>query len=458
MAESTGKSLVIVESPAKAKTIAKYLGKGFQVEASIGHVRDLPGGAKELPEKYKKEPWAYLGVDTENDFQPIYIVPDEKKKQVKKLKDALKGADALYLATDEDREGEAISWHLHQLLKPKVPVHRLVFHEITKEAIQNALKSTREIDSALVRAQETRRILDRLFGYDVSQLLWRKIKPRLSAGRVQSVAVRLIVERERERIAFHSATYWDIEAIFQTADNQSLPATLVSVNNAKIPSGKDFDPDTGKLKDGSGKFLQMDQDAASQLRQKLLDSNFTVTSVDVKPFTERPRPPFTTSTLQQEANRKLGMTARRCMNTAQTLYQNGYITYMRTDSTILSKEAVNAARNLVKSEYGEKFLHPSVRSYQGKVKNAQEAHEAIRPAGTPFRLPSAVQNELGRDEFRLFELIWKRTVACQMADARKRRVTVSITGEANDGTRAVFTASGTSIEFEGFLRAYVEGS
>ncbi|MEM6364541.1 MAG: type I DNA topoisomerase, partial [Planctomycetota bacterium] len=420
MAKSTSKRLVIVESPAKARTISKFLGNGYQVEASVGHVRDLPGGAKEMPEKFKKEPWAYLGVNVENDFEPVYIVPDEKKKQVKKLKDALKDADSLYLATDEDREGEAISWHLHQLLKPKVPVHRLVFHEITKDAIEHALATPREIDDGLVQAQETRRILDRLYGYDVSQLLWKKVGRGLSAGRVQSVAVRLIVQRERERMAFVDATYWDLEAIFATADGDSLPATLNTVEGRKIPSGKDFDPDTGKLT--NEKLLQLDEAAAKELLAKLSGETFTVTKVEVKPFTERPRAPFTTSTLQQEANRKLGFTARRCMQAAQRLYENGYITYMRTDSTTLSKEAVNAARDLVSSEYGEKFLHPSIREYKGKVKNAQEAHEAIRPAGTPFRVPSAVQGELERDQYRLFELIWKRTIACQMADAKKQRI------------------------------------
>ncbi len=451
MAKSSGKSLVIVESPAKAKTIAKILGKDFQVEASIGHVRDLPRNRADMPEQYKKEPWAYLAVNVDDNFQPIYIVPDDKKKQVTKLKQALKDADNLYLATDEDREGEAISWHLHELLKPKVPVHRLVFHEITKEAIQNALKSTRNIDVGLVQAQETRRILDRLYGYDVSALLWKIVGGGLSAGRVQSVAVRLIVQRERERILFRSGTYWDLEGIFSTAAGERLPASLSSVDGRKLPSGKDFDDKTGKLKNSD--LLQLDEAGALALANKLRSATFRVVSVEVKPFVERPRAPFTTSTLQQEANRKLGFTAKRTMQTAQRLYENGYITYMRTDSTTLSTEAINAARNLVRSEYGESFLHPQVRTYAGKVKNAQEAHEAIRPAGTPFRLPSAIRGELDGDQFRLFDMIWKRTVACQMADAQKRRITVTI-----EGGGATFTASGTSIEFEGFLRAYVEGS
>ncbi len=451
MAKSSGKSLVIVESPAKAKTIAKFLGKDFQVEASIGHVRDLPRNRADMPEEFKREAWAYLAVNVEDNFQPVYIVPDDKKKQVTKLKQALKDADQLYLATDEDREGEAISWHLQELLKPKVPVHRLVFHEITKEAIQAALQSPRKIDDGLVQAQETRRILDRLYGYDVSALLWKVVGGGLSAGRVQSVAVRLIVQRERERIAFRSGTYWDLEAIFKTAKGENLAATLSTVNGQKIPSGKDFDSATGKLKNKD--LLQLDEAAATVLAAKLKSASFRVTSVEVKPFVERPRAPFTTSTLQQEANRKLGFTAKRTMQAAQRLYENGYITYMRTDSTTLSSEAINAARNLVRSEYGEPFLHPEVRTYTGKVKNAQEAHEAIRPAGTPFRLPSALRGELDGDQFRLFDLIWKRTVACQMADARKRRISVTI-----EGGGATFVASGTSIEFEGFLRAYVEGS
>ena len=444
--------MVIVESPAKARTISKFLGSGYQVEASIGHVRDLPAGKKEVPEKFKQEPWAYLGVNTDEDFAPLYIVPDDKKKQVKKLKDALKGADNLYLATDEDREGEAISWHLQEILKPKVPVHRLVFHEITKEAITHALEATREIDGPLVRAQETRRILDRLYGFDMSNLLWRKIGKGTSAGRVQSVAVRLIVQRERQRIAFCNATYWDLEATFKTEKNESMSATLSTVDGRKIPSGKDFDSTNGQLK--NPELLQLDEGEAAALATRLQSADFQVTKVEVKPFTERPRPPFTTSTLQQEANRKLGFGAKRTMDAAQRLYENGYITYMRTDSTTLSKEAIGASRDLVRSQYGNDFLHPDVRVYKGKVKNAQEAHEAIRPAGTPFRLPETVRSELGdQDQFRLFELIWKRTIACQMADAKKQRVSINI-----EGGGATFTASGTSIVFEGFLRAYVEGS
>lgn len=448
---SKTKSLVIVESPAKARTISKYLGKDFTVEASIGHIRDLPRGAKEVPEQYKSEKWAYLGVNVDQDFQPVYVISADKKKHVSKLKDLLKTAKDLYLATDEDREGEAISWHLHEVLNPKVPVYRLVFHEITKEAIQNALSNTRQIDSGLVRAQETRRILDRLFGYDVSPLLWKKIRPKLSAGRVQSVAVRLIVERERERIAFHSATYADLSGTFATAAGQAFTAGMVSYQGRRIPTGKDFDSATGKIKDPN--LLLLNLDDAEQLAKKLKDANYKVTAVEHKPFTEKPKAPFTTSTLQQEANRKFGWTARRTMQIAQNLYENGHITYMRTDSTTLSKEAVAAARALVLQQYGEAFLHPQERTYSTKVKNAQEAHEAIRPAGNTFELPEALRGALNDEQFRLFDLIWKRTIACQMSDARKKRMTVTVEADG-----AVFQASGTSIEFEGFLRAYVEGS
>ena len=452
MAKSTGKSLVIVESPAKARTISKFLGNAYQVEASIGHVRDLPEGKKDVPEKFKDEPWAYLGVNVDDGFEPLYIVPSDKKKHVSKLKAALKEADNLYLATDEDREGEAISWHLHELLKPKVPVHRLVFHEITKEAITGALQKTRQIDQALVRAQETRRIIDRLYGYDMSQLLWRKVGSGTSAGRVQSVAVRLIVERERERIAFVKATYWDIEAVFETTKAEPMPATLSQLDGKRVPSGKDFDSSTGKPTKPD--LLLLTESETVALAERLKSTDFSVTGVEVKPFTERPRAPFTTSTMQQEANRKLGFGAKRTMGAAQRLYENGFITYMRTDSTILSNEAVSAARSLVKTVYGDKYLHPDVRVYKGKVKNAQEAHEAIRPAGTTFRTPESLRGDLkDDDQFKLYDLIWKRTVACQMADARKQRVSVTI-----EGGGATFSATGTSILFEGFLRAYVEGS
>ena len=448
--KSNGKSLVIVESPAKARTIGRFLGKNYTVEASIGHVRDLPQGAKEIPEKYKGEDWAYLGVNVDEEFAPIYIVPANKKQQVAKLRAALKDCKDLYLATDEDREGEAISWHLCEVLKPTVPVHRLVFHEITEQAIQEALSQPREIDDALVRAQEARRILDRLYGYDVSQLLWKKVGRGLSAGRVQSVSVRLIVERERERIAFHSATYWDLLGQFATSDTE-FTATLISVDDRRIPVGKDFDAATGKLKDDN--LLLMDEQAALDLAARLKSATFRVEAIESKPYTSQPAAPFTTSTMQQEANRKLGFTARRTMTAAQSLYENGHITYMRTDSTNLAQVAIDAARDLVLSEYGDRFLPKEPRTYKSKVKNAQEAHEAIRPAGQPFELPESLKSKLRPDEFRLFELIWKRTVASQMTNAEGHRTTITIEG---DGAR--FRVSGKTIEFPGFLRAYVEGS
>lgn len=444
------KALVIVESPAKARTISKFLGKNYVVEASIGHVRDLPKGAKEVPEKYKEESWAYLGVNVDDNFDPVYIVPSDKKQQVSKLKALLKDADSLYLATDEDREGEAISWHLQELLKPKCPVHRLVFHEITEEAIKNSLANPRSIDDGLVKAQETRRILDRLYGYEVSPLLWRKVRPKLSAGRVQSVAVRLIVQRERERMAFHSATYWDLVATFE-ANGQAFDATLVEADGKRVPSGKDFDAATGKpLRDD---LLLLDEAGATALLERIQKADFSVANLENKPYTTKPAAPFTTSTLQQEANRKLGYTARRTMQVAQSLYENGYITYMRTDSTNLAKEAIEASRNLVRSEYGEDYLPEQPRLYQSKVKNAQEAHEAIRPAGTSFVKPESLRSALNDDQFKLFELIWKRTIACQMKDAKGHRIAIRI-----GGGEAIFHVSGKTIDFPGFLRAYVEGS
>ena len=448
---SNSKSLVIVESPAKARTIAKYLGRGYTVEASIGHIRDLPSGRKEVPEKYKKEDWAYLGVNVHDRFSPVYVVPASKKQQVSKLKQALSQAKELYLATDEDREGEAISWHLCEVLKPKVPVKRLVFHEITEEAILEALSNPRDIDQGLVRAQETRRILDRLYGYDVSQLLWKKVGRGLSAGRVQSVAVRLIVERERERIAFQSATYWDLEARFATQAGEEFTAELVSVDGRRVPVGKDFDSTTGQLRDTS--LLLLDEQQAHELAQRLREGRFRVSSVENKPYRESPSAPFTTSTMQQEANRKLGFTARRTMSAAQSLYENGHITYMRTDSTTLAKVAIEAARDLVRAEYGPQYLPAQPRAYDKKVKNAQEAHEAIRPAGHPFKLPETLRGQLSSDEFRLFELIWKRTIASQMEDSRGYRTTILV-----EGGGATFRVSGKTIDFPGFLRAYVEGS
>ena len=446
-----GKPLVIVESPAKARTISKFLGSGYNIEASIGHIRDLPQGAKELPEKYKGEDWAYLGVNVNEGFDPVYVIPREKSKQVAKLRGLLKEANELYLATDEDREGEAISWHLCQVLKPKVPVHRLVFHEITKDAIHEALAHPREVDEDLVRAQETRRIIDRLYGYEVSPLLWRKVRPRLSAGRVQSVAVRLIAQRERERMAFVSATYWDLLGTFAKTSGESLQAALISVDGRRTPSSRDFDSSTGQLKDPS--LLLLDAEQARQLRERLLVGACQVQKVENKPYTSRPSPPFTTSTLQQEANRKCGFTARRTMQVAQSLYENGHITYMRTDSTNLATVAIETARELVTKTYGPDYLPASPRTYQTKVKNAQEAHEAIRPAGADFGFPENLRAGLTADEFKLYDLIWKRTVASQMADAKGHRTTIVI---ELDG--AIFQVSGKTIDFPGYLRAYVEGS
>jgi DNA topoisomerase-1 len=450
-AGASGKSLVIVESPAKARTISGFLGRDFVIEASIGHVRDLPQGAKQIPAEYKKEDWAYLGVNVNDNFSPVYIVPPGKTEQVRKLRSLVKDAKELYLATDEDREGEAISWHLLELLKPKVPVRRLVFHEITKEAIQEALDNPRQIDDDLVRAQETRRILDRLYGYEVSPLLWRKVRPKLSAGRVQSVAVRLIVERERQRMAFVAATYWDLLGRFAKHSGQELEAGLVSYQGRQIPTTKDFDSATGKVKDSN--LLLLNEQQVNDLAARLRQAQFSVASVETTPYTSKPYPPFTTSTLQQEANRKLGFTARRTMQAAQSLYENGHITYMRTDSTNLAKVAIDAARELVETQYGSEYLPSQPRIYSTKVKNAQEAHEAIRPAGHPFTMPEALRSQLSPDEFKLYDLIWKRTVACQMADARGRRITVTI-----EGGEAVFKVGGKTIDFAGYLRAYVEGS
>lgn len=449
--EATGNALVIVESPAKAKTIGKYLGKGYIVEASVGHVRDLPQGAKQIPAKFKGEPWANLGVNVDENFEPIYVVPPGKSKQIKLLKDQLKKSDALYLATDEDREGEAISWHLMDVLKPKVPVHRLVFHEITKDAILEALDSPREVDQGLVKAQETRRILDRLYGYEVSPLLWRKVRPKLSAGRVQSVAVRLIVERERDRMAFVTATWWDLIGKFAKEAGGQFEAGVVSIDGKRLPSGKDFDSTNGKLKNED--LLLLDEGASKALAQRIATGEFRVTKIEEKPYTTKPYAPFTTSTLQQEANRKLGFTARRTMQVAQALYENGHITYMRTDSTNLSKLALEEARKLVQSEYGDKYLPGEPRIYSSKVKNAQEAHEAIRPAGTPFAVPAVMKTQLNADEFKIFDMIWKRVIASQMENAKGRRIVVTIEGEG-----CVFTVSGKTIDFPGYLRAYVEGS
>jgi DNA topoisomerase-1 len=450
------KTLVIVESPTKAKTIGKFLGKDFEVLASYGHVRDLPNNAAEIPAEVKKEKWSRLGVNVEKGFEPLYIIPEQKKKRVKELKASLKEADELLLATDEDREGESISWHLLQVLNPKIPVRRLVFHEITKEAIDKALKSARDVDENLVKAQETRRIIDRLFGYSISPLLWKKVAPRLSAGRVQSVAMRLLVERERERINFRRSIFWDLKAQFSKTGSadpaDQFEAELTHVNDKRVASGKDFDSATGKLlADANVVFLE--EKSAAQLRDKLISGEAKVVSIEEKPYTTRPYAPFTTSTLQQEASRKLSFAARRTMQVAQTLYENGLITYMRTDSTTLSDEALNAARTLIEHDFGSQFLYPEARIYKTKVKNAQEAHEAIRPAGAQFTSPSVVKEKFGAEAFRLYELIWQRTIASQMKDAQGTRVGVQIkSGEAT------FRAAGKTIEFPGFLRVYVEGT
>ncbi|WP_069791646.1 type I DNA topoisomerase [Cyanobacterium sp. IPPAS B-1200] len=442
-------TLVIVESPTKAKTIRNYLPKDFIVEASMGHIRDLPSSAEEIPADYKQYDWARLGVNVENDFEPIYVIPKGKNKKVQELKKLLKGADELILATDEDREGESISWHLLQLLKPKVPIKRMVFHEITKEAIQKALSNCRDIDENLVHAQETRRILDRLVGYTLSPLLWKKIARGLSAGRVQSVAVRLLVQRERLRRAFNSASYWDLKALLNHEKND-FEAKLSTLAGQKLATGSDFDPNTGELIKGK-KVTVLNEQEAIALKDRLEGKPWTVTDTDEKPTTRKPYAPFTTSTLQQEANRKLGLGAKDTMRIAQSLYENGYITYMRTDSVHLSDQAVAAARACVEQMYGKEYLSPKPRQYKTKSKGAQEAHEAIRPAGNTFRLPK--ETGLRDRELALYDLIWKRTVASQMAEARLTQIAVNIQVED-----AVFRSSGKRIDFPGFFRAYVEGS
>ncbi len=453
--------LVIVESPAKAKTISGYLGPGYVVEASLGHVRDLPRGAKDLPEKYRKEPWAYLGVDVEHDFEPVYVISPDRRKQITRLKALLKDADELYLATDEDREGEAIAWHLAETLKPKVPVRRMVFHEITRPAIQAAVDSPREINQSLVDAQEARRILDRLYGYDVSAVLWKKVQRGLSAGRVQSIATRVVVERERQRMAFHSADYWDIAAVFATDGTgegpRTFPATLIALDGDRVATGRDFDPATGQVRPGAG-VVHLDEQGARGLAARLQGRPFAVTRVEEKPYRRKPYPPFITSTLQQEAARKLRYSSAQTMRVAQRLYENGYITYMRTDSTNLSETALGAARRQVRELYGDRFVPPSPRQYARKVKNAQEAHEAIRPAGDMFRTPGEVANELSSDEFRLYELIWRRTIASQMTDAVGNSISVRIQATSTTGEAADFGASGKTITDPGFLKAYVESS
>ncbi len=451
MAGSNGKKLVIVESPAKAKTIAGYLGSDYLVESSIGHIRDLPNNASEIPAKLKGESWARLGVNVDKDFEPLYVVDSRKKKVVSDLKAKLKNADELLLATDEDREGEAIAWHLREVLDPKVPVRRMVFHEITRPAIERALGETREIDARLVDAQETRRILDRLYGYEVSPVLWRKIMQGLSAGRVQSVATRLVVERERERMKFVAAEYWDIVASYEPG---AFTARLTSIDGRRVAQGRDFAQD-GTLRQADA--VQLTEAGARELAAGLEGAAFTVSSVEEKPYTRRPAAPFMTSTLQQEASRKLRLSSQQTMRVAQRLYENGYITYMRTDSTTLSESALAAARDQARELYGADSVPAQPRQYNRKVKNAQEAHEAIRPAGDRFRTPEQVRRELTAEEFNVYDLIWKRTVASQMEDARGQTVSVRIAAAAADGRSTEFSTAGTVITFRGFLLAYEEG-
>ena len=462
MAEAKGsgkKTLVIVESSTKAKKIQPYLGNDYIVEASVGHIRDLPRGAADVPTKYKKEPWARLGVDTENGFTPLYVVSPDKKKKVADLKAKLKQCDELLLATDPDREGEAIAWHLLEVLKPTVPVRRMVFNEITKPAILAAAENTRELDENLVDAQETRRILDRLYGYEVSPVLWKKVMPRLSAGRVQSVATRVIVERERERMAFISAEYWDLSADLDTGregDDPENPRTfqakLATIDGQRVAQGRDFD-DRGRLK---GEAVVVGKQQAEALAEALQGVDMQVSGVEEKPYTRRPYAPFMTSTLQQEAGRKLHYTSDRTMRIAQRLYENGHITYMRTDSTSLSEQGLTAARQQAKELYGDAFVADSPRRYDRKSKNSQEAHEAIRPAGERFATPGELHGQLDAEEFKLYELIWQRTVASQMSDAKGTSMKVTIAGTARTGEQTEFSATGRTITFPGFLRAYVE--
>lgn len=450
--EATGKKLVVVESPTKAKTIRKFLGKEYVVESCMGHVRDLPQSAKDIPEKFKKQPWATLGVDVDHDFEPIYTVPKNKVKVIKQLKERLEDAEELILATDEDREGESISWHLVEALKPKVPFRRMVFNEITKEAIVGALKEQRMIDTNLVRAQEARRILDRLVGYTISPLLWKKVAYGLSAGRVQSVAVRLIVERETSRLLFRKSVYWGVEAENEK-DSQKFSSKLHSYKGKRLATGKDFDASTGLLlKERVGEVVHFDSKATDVAIGEVRGKEWKVVEAEEKPISRKPPAPFITSTLQQEANRKLGLSAREAMQVAQSLYEQGFITYMRTDSTFLSQQALTAARERILELYGKDYLPDGPRTYEGKkVKGAQEAHEAIRPAGTEFKTPE--ESGLSGMQYKLYELIWKRTMASQMVNSRQKQVSVRF-----EAGPAVFATSGMTIEFPGFLRAYVEGS
>jgi len=439
--------LVIVESPAKAKTISKILGKEYVVESSIGHIRDLPADSSEIPAKYKAEKWSRMGVNIEKDFEPLYVVSKDKKKQVKKLKDLLKDATELYLATDEDREGESISWHLLEVLKPKIPVKRLAFHEITESAIQAALDNPRQVDSHMVTAQATRRVLDRLYGYELSPLLWRKIAPKLSAGRVQSVATRLIVEKERARMAFKSAAYMSVEADF-LADKSKFKADLREYEGQKVAGSKDFDANTGEAKN---KVLVLNKDNIEQVIERIKSEDFMVDNVVTKPMKTSPKPPFTTSTLQQDANHKLGFSSKRTMQVAQKLYENGYITYMRTDSISLSSQAINACRAFVSKDFGDEYLPEKVRLYKSKVKNAQEAHEAIRPAGSSFRSPKQLSSALTEEQLKLYSLIFKRTVASQMKDFEFLQTSADIVSKSSS-----FRANGRVTTFAGFRKLYAE--
>ncbi|WP_222262486.1 type I DNA topoisomerase [Modestobacter marinus] len=460
-AAAGSRPLVIVESPTKAGKIAGYLGSGYVVEASVGHIRDLPRNAADVPAAHKGESWARLGVDVDNGFEPLYVVSPDRRQQVSRLKQLVKEASEVYLATDEDREGEAIAWHLVDTLKPTVPVRRMVFHEITPEAIARAVANPRELDTALVDAQETRRILDRLYGYEVSPVLWKKVLPKLSAGRVQSVATRIVVERERERMAFTSADYWSLEGTFAVprpagadeGEPTTLRARLVSVDDSRVATGRDFEPTTGRV---TGDVVHLDEAGARGLAARLEGRQVAVTRVDEKPYRRRPYAPFTTSTLQMEAGRKLGWSSAQVMRVAQRLYENGHITYMRTDSTNLSDEAINAARRQARELYGDAYVPAEARRYKSKAKGAQEAHEAIRPAGDSFRTPGQLAGQLGRDEFRLYELVWQRTVASQMADAVGQTVSIRLAGRSTTDEAVEFTASGRTITFPGFMRAYVE--
>ena len=447
-----GIKLVIVESPAKARKIGGFLGDDYVVEASVGHIRDLPQRAADIPKEYKKIAWAKEGVNIEEGFEPLYVINPDKKAKVSELKALMKGADELILATDEDREGEAIAWHLIEVLRPKIPIRRMVFHEITKEAIKKAAEETRDLDYRLVDAQETRRVLDRLYGYRLSPVLWKKVMPRISAGRVQSVATRLIVERERERMAFISSKWWDLTAQCEAGFN----ARLLSLDGKRVAATNDFDANGGLKEKSVANILLLDEAGANELVQSLNGKSLTVKSTEESPRTERPKAPFTTSTMQQDAGSRLGWGAQLTMRVAQRLYENGYITYMRTDSVTLSQSAIESARSSAKSLYGAEYIPAAPRVYEGKSKNAQEAHEAIRPAGETFRTPGELAPELSRDEFSLYDLIWKRTIASQMSDAKKMQMRVDFDVETKTGGAAIFRANGSVITFPGFLAAYEE--